>query len=102
VLTTHPLLVPRSRECRAISLPPSGLSSLLGGVFTFSISIRSYCRIYVFLHHSGGRDSVFGVATGYDLDGPGIIIPEGERFCVSFRRVPRPTKPPVQWVPFLF
>jgi hypothetical protein len=35
VLTTHPLLAPRSRECRAIPLPHSGLSTLLRGTFTF-------------------------------------------------------------------
>jgi hypothetical protein len=35
VLTTHPLLAPRSREGRAIPLPPSGLSNLLRVTFTF-------------------------------------------------------------------
>jgi hypothetical protein len=35
VLTTHPLLGPRSRKSRAIPLPPSGPSGLLRGTFTF-------------------------------------------------------------------
>jgi hypothetical protein len=39
VLTTHPLLAPRSRKSRAIPLPPlPGLSSLLRGTFTFKCS----------------------------------------------------------------
>jgi hypothetical protein len=37
-----PLLAPRSRKSRAILLPPSGLSSLLRGTFTFYY--QAHCR----------------------------------------------------------
>jgi hypothetical protein len=36
VLTTHPLLAPRSRKSRAIPLTPSGPSGLLRRTFTFT------------------------------------------------------------------
>jgi hypothetical protein len=39
VLSTHPLLAPSSRECRAIPLHPSGLSNLLRGTFTLIIML---------------------------------------------------------------
>jgi hypothetical protein len=46
---------------------------------------------------SGSQDSVVGVTTCYRLNGP-FQIPVGARS----RLAPRPTQPPVQWVPCLF
>ena len=47
-----------------------------------------------------GRGSVFGIATRYGLDGPGI-----DRWGRNFPHPSRPalgaTPPPVQWVPGL-
>jgi len=54
------------------------------------------------LLHYDGRDDVFGIATRYGLDGPGMVIMVGKRFFVPSRSAPRPTRSPVQWIPFLF
>jgi hypothetical protein len=35
-----------------------------------------------------GRDSSVGIATGYGLDGPGIVIPVGARFFTHVQTVP--------------
>jgi hypothetical protein len=40
-----------------------------------------------------------GVATAYGLDGRGIESQWGRDFPHLSRPVPRPTQPPVQWVP---
>jgi hypothetical protein len=44
------------------------------------------------------RDSLVGIATGYELDGPGIEYPWGRDFQHSSRPALGPTQPPVQWV----
>jgi hypothetical protein len=46
-----------------------------------------------------GRDSVFSIATHYELDGPGIESRWGRDFQHSSRPALGPTQPPVQWVP---
>ena len=46
-----------------------------------------------FIERGVGRDSVVGIATRYELDGPGIESRWGRDF---------PTRPPIQWVPSLF
>jgi len=48
------------------------------------------------LHEDHGPGSVVGIATGYELDGPGIGSRWGTRF---FAPVQTQTQPPVQWVP---
>jgi hypothetical protein len=47
VLTTHRFLAPRSRKNRSIPLPPSGLSSLLRGSFTFYAWSKSLMQHHV-------------------------------------------------------
>jgi hypothetical protein len=51
---------------------------------------------------SGSRDSVVGIATGYELDdgGVGVRVPVGSRiFSTSSRPALGPTQPPIQWLP---
>ena len=50
---------------------------------------------------SHGPDSSVGIATRYGLDGPGIESRWGRDFPHLSRPAPRPTQPPVQWVPGL-
>ena len=51
---------------------------------------------------SRGPGSVFGIATGYGLDGPGIECRWGRDFPHLSRQLLGPTQPPVQWAPGLF
>jgi hypothetical protein len=47
------------------------------------------------------RDSVVGIATCYGLEGPGIESRWGWDFPHLSRPAPRPSQPPLQWVPGL-
>ena len=47
------------------------------------------------------RHGVVGRATRYGLEGPGIESRWGRDFPHLSRPAPRPTQPPVQWVPGL-
>jgi hypothetical protein len=49
-----------------------------------------YCTIL-------GRDSSVGIATGYRLDGPGILSRWGQVSSHPSRPTLGPTQPPVQW-----
>jgi hypothetical protein len=49
--------------------------------------------------HDMGRDSVVGIATRYELDGPGIESRWGRDFQHPSGPALGPTQPPVQWVP---
>ena len=46
-----------------------------------------------------GRDSSVGIATRYELDGPGIESRWGRDFQHQSRPALGPTQPTVQWVP---
>jgi len=48
-----------------------------------------------------GQDSIFGIATCFGLDGPGIESRWGRDFLHTSRLALAPTQPPVQWVPGL-
>jgi len=45
-----------------------------------------------------GRDSTFGIATCYGLDGPGIESRCGRDYPHPSRPVLGPTQPPIQWI----
>jgi hypothetical protein len=49
-----------------------------------------------------GQDGVVGIATGYELDGPGIESQLGRDLPHSCRPDLGPIQPPVQWVTGLF
>ena len=56
---------------------------------------------YMFIYNSKrGRNSSVGI-TRYELDGPRIESQWRRDFRCPSRRTPRPTQPPVQWVPYL-
>jgi len=56
---------------------------------------------YRLLQHVG-QDSVFGIETRYELDGPGIESRQGRNLPQPSRLALGPVLPPVQWVPGLF
>ena len=45
-----------------------------------------------------GSQDIFGIATRYGLEGPGLEPWWGRDFLHPTRPAPRPSQPPVQWV----
>ena len=60
--------------------------------------IEMYYRIYIYIYIYKGRDSAVGIATRYELEGPGIDSQWGWDFPRPSRPVLGPTQPRVQWV----
>jgi hypothetical protein len=56
----------------------------------------------LYIPHFVDRDNVIGIATRFELDGPGIEIWWGRGFPHLSRTALMPTQPPVQWATFLF
>jgi hypothetical protein len=62
-------------------------------------------EIFIMYDHDlsgNSRDSVFGIATRYEMDGPGFETRCGLHFPEPSRPASRPTRPPVKWLPDLF
>jgi hypothetical protein len=49
-----------------------------------------------------GRDSSVGIATRYEMDGPGIESRWGRDYSQPSRPALGSTQPPIKWVPGLF
>jgi hypothetical protein len=60
--------------------------------------IHTHTHIYIYILVGPVAQSV---ATGYELDGPGIESRVGRDFSHTSSPAMRPTQPPVQWVPGL-
>jgi hypothetical protein len=64
--------------------------------------LQFYCSYFMDVESVlRGSGSVVGIATAYGLDGPGIESRWGRDFWHLSIPAPRPTQPPVKWVPGL-
>jgi hypothetical protein len=63
--------------------------------------LLDFWKIYASLALSGSRDCVVGIATRYELDGPGIESLWGRDFPRPSRPVLGTTQLPIRWVPGL-
>ena len=67
----------------------------------WGISSLKWIVYLIMLYKRVDRDSSVGIATRYELDGPGIEFRWGLDFPHPFRPALRPIQSPVQWVPGL-
>ena len=67
-------------------------------VFKFSFGRRTISGLDLTLSSFVGRDSSVGIATGYELDRPGIEYRWGRDFQHPSGPALRSIQPPVQWV----
>jgi len=73
----------------------------LGTCIAGVLCIYKYIIIIIIIITELWAGCVYGIATGYGLDGPGIECRWGRDFPHLYRPALGPTQSPVQWVPGL-
>jgi len=91
----------RSRSSAIHELYGKAYYLLLRGKCRGKVSLKlwyTYIHIHMASHLRSGPGSSVGIATGYELNGPGIESWWGRDFTHLSRPALGPTQPPVQWV----
>jgi hypothetical protein len=93
LLTTQPLLVPRSWKSRAIPLPALWASNGITLPLHYGYHVMNYIFILIYC----GPGSSVSIMTDYGLVVPGSN-PGGDEIFRLSKPVLGPTQPPVKWV----